>query len=180
MATQEVVTSGINFSNFWLPLEQSAPLKISFFNSGPKTKLHSPFYASLQVWLEEFNFKETNKKLWCKAKCQWGDSYFYEWFNKKKQTNLLHLTPSRRNASERPSGATAQQSPLGILITDCCIWTGLKGSKWYRNHKYSDVTLETFWTHLVLLTLVSYFCHNFDMLPFYKFWNHWIQCRIAL
>ena len=35
---------------------------------------------------------------------------------RSKETNLLHLTPSRRNASERPSGATAQQSSLGILM----------------------------------------------------------------
>ena len=156
---------------------------LGIYNFGPKTKLQSPFYVSELICrfdLRNSISRRLTKSFDAKPNANEEDSYFYEWFSKKKQTNLLHLTPSRRNASERPSGATAQQSPLGILITDCCIWIGLKGSKWYRNHKYSDVTLETFWTHLVLLTLVSYFCHYFDMPPFYKFWNHWIQCRIAL
>ena len=33
-----------------------------------------------------------------------------------KQTNLLHLSPSRRNASESPSGTTEQQPPSGIIM----------------------------------------------------------------
>ena len=88
MATQEVVTSGLNFSNFWLPLEQSAPLKISFFNSGPKTKLQSPFYVSELIC--RFDLRNSISRRLTKsfdAKPNANEETHNSWMVQQKETN---------------------------------------------------------------------------------------------